>query len=199
VFGGLIFHPSSKRYIELASAKELIKQMKVQNISLKMVGVFVNANLDEMLTAAKELKLFALQLHGTETASDIAHLNQQLLAQDIKCEIWKAVSVDSQTGELGPRSAGASRYLFDSKTGPATNMGGAQFGGTGQAFDWQQLPLNADEKSRAMLAGGLNPDNASLARLQGFYGLDFNSGLESSPGIKDPVKIAKAFAALRRN
>ncbi len=204
VFGGLIFHPISKRYVDLASAKELLKQMKMQNISLKMVGVFVNANVDEMVEAAKELTLFALQLHGAETTPDLTQLAQALKAKNIECEIWKAVSVDSQSGELGPRPAGASRYLFDSKTAPATNMGGAQFGGaqfggTGQTFDWQQLSLTGDEKSRAMLAGGLNADNASLAKQQGFYGLDFNSGLELSPGIKDPSKIAKAFAALRQN
>ena len=48
-----------------------------------------------------------------------------------------------------------------------------------------------------MLAGGLNPDNALQAAEVGCLGLDFNSGVESAPGQKDPHKLAAAFSALR--
>ena len=49
-----------------------------------------------------------------------------------------------------------------------------------------------------MLAGGLNPDNALQAAQVGCLGLDFNSGVESTPGQKDAHKLAAAFAALRQ-
>jgi indole-3-glycerol phosphate synthase/phosphoribosylanthranilate isomerase len=172
------------------------------------VGVFVNADLNDMVSAAKALNLYALQLHGSETEADIAALTAKLSAENSDCLIWKAVSVDCQSGELGSKPAGAARYLFDSKTAPASTANdgkngsqlgaksSTQFGGTGQAFNWQQT---IDAKNDAMLAGGLDADNAYQASQQGFYGLDFNSGLESSPGIKEASKIAKAFAALRQN
>jgi indole-3-glycerol phosphate synthase/phosphoribosylanthranilate isomerase len=214
VFGGLIFHPHSPRYIDLTSAKALINEMKQRKVSLNIVGVFVNAQLNDMVSAAKALNLYALQLHGSETEADIAALTAKLSAENSDCLIWKAISVDCQSGELGSKPAGAARYLFDSKTtkqaadssnsdidsqlgAPSSvQFGGTQFGGTGQAFNWQQT---IDAKNDAMLAGGLDADNAYEANQQGFYGLDFNSGLESSPGIKEASKIAKAFAALRQN
>lgn len=48
-----------------------------------------------------------------------------------------------------------------------------------------------------MLAGGLSPDNCAEAALTGCIGLDFNSGVESAPGIKDPQKLADVFQQLR--
>jgi phosphoribosylanthranilate isomerase len=60
-------------------------------------------------------------------------------------------------------------------------------GGTGARFDWG---LAADLDRRYVLAGGLGPDNVSEAvRLLAPWGVDASSGLESSPGIKDPELI----------
>jgi indole-3-glycerol phosphate synthase/phosphoribosylanthranilate isomerase len=50
-----------------------------------------------------------------------------------------------------------------------------------------------------MLAGGLNAGNAYEASQQGFYGLDFNSGVESHPGQKEYSLLAQVFSNLRRN
>ncbi|MCA1654749.1 MAG: hypothetical protein LC656_11460 [Sphingomonadales bacterium] len=49
----------------------------------------------------------------------------------------------------------------------------------------------------AFLAGGINPANATAASAVGAYGLDLCSGVESTPGIKDPDKLAALFDALR--
>ena len=68
-------------------------------------------------------------------------------------------------------------------------------GGTGQVFDWTQIP--ADLRDRSLLAGGLNPANAAAALQTGVPGLDFNSGLEREKGVKDAGLIAQAFTALR--
>ena len=102
-----------------------------------------------------------------------------------------AVDVTEANAELSIPT-NADRILFDSKSSKAA---GAQFGGTGLSFDWQQSLPN---KQDAMLAGGLDADNASDASKQGFYGLDFNSGLESAPGVKDHQLIQSTFAALRQ-
>ena len=68
-------------------------------------------------------------------------------------------------------------------------------GGTGQRFDWSLLagqPLD-----NVLLAGGLSADNCCAAAQLGCAGLDFNSGVESAPGIKDPQLIAAVFQTLR--
>ena len=64
-------------------------------------------------------------------------------------------------------------------------------------YDDEDDASTRQQKAHIMLAGGLNPDNAASANAQGFYGLDFNSGLETAPGIKSAEKIQTAFAKLR--
>lgn len=189
VYGGLIFHPKSPRAVNLPQAKALVDQMRVQGISLNMVGVFVNADAKEIVEAANTLALHAVQLHGSETELEIAALAEQFNALNIDCAIWKAIAVDCISGDISQMPKGVHRYLYDSKNDQ-------QFGGTGHAFNWQ---LAIDNKAQAMLAGGLNVDNAYQASQQGFYGLDFNSGVESTPGNKDHLLLAQVFSALRRS
>lgn len=172
-----------------AQALELVNAFNATTYKLNLVGVFVNENSDEIAAIAKQLGLYAVQLHGTETSLEIDALKQALVKQNSQCQVWKAVAIDSNNNnvELNVPS-NADRILFDSKSD-------GQFGGTGQAFDWQQsLPNRSD----ALLAGGLSADNAEQAASQGFYGLDFNSGLEQSPGIKDHQLISQTFAKLRQ-
>ena len=88
-----------------------------------------------------------MQLHGDEDAAYVEALRALLPAG---CQIWKAVGVTS--GEPLPAlDYPADRLLLDTKVG-------SQSGGTGQAFDWTLLA--GLDKSKLMLAGGLNPDNA---------------------------------------
>ena len=68
-------------------------------------------------------------------------------------------------------------------------------GGTGQRFDWSLL--NGEALDNVLLAGGLSPDNCVEAAKTGCAGLDFNSGVESQPGIKDASKLASVFKTLR--
>ncbi len=68
-------------------------------------------------------------------------------------------------------------------------------GGTGERFDWSLL--NGEKLDNVLLAGGLSPDNCVDAAKAGCAGLDFNSGVESQPGIKDASKLASVFKTLR--
>ena len=76
------------------------------------------------------------------------------------------------------------RYVFDSQTA-------VQQGGTGKTFDWSLIPENL--KHKIILAGGISPDNAEQAIQQGCLGVDLNSGVESSPGVKDKAQIHLVF------
>ncbi|WP_394130087.1 bifunctional indole-3-glycerol-phosphate synthase TrpC/phosphoribosylanthranilate isomerase TrpF [Shewanella maritima] len=188
VFGGMIFYPPSPRAISLDAAIELKQAMTQQQLALNLVGVFVNQPVADIVKHAKALNLFAVQLHGNESELDINQLKASLTEAQLSTQIWKACALDEKQ-QLTAFAKGADRYLFDSKHGN-------QFGGTGKTFDWQ---ADIDNKHDAMLAGGLTPENAYQANQQGFYGLDINSGIEDSPGIKSANKINQAFAELRKN
>jgi indole-3-glycerol phosphate synthase/phosphoribosylanthranilate isomerase len=179
VFGGLIFVAKSPRYVDIPTARTVMA-----GAPLSYVGVFRNAQQETIAKTVEVLGLAAVQLHGDEDAAYIDNLRPLLPAT---CQVWKAVGITS--GEPLPAlDYPADRLLLDTKVG-------SQSGGTGQAFDWRLL-ANLD-KAKLMLAGGLNPDNALQAAEVGCLGLDFNSGVESAPGQKDPHKLAAAFCALR--
>ncbi|HHQ4786946.1 bifunctional indole-3-glycerol-phosphate synthase TrpC/phosphoribosylanthranilate isomerase TrpF [Aeromonas sp.] len=184
VFGGLIFVAKSPRYVDIPAARAVMA-----GAPLAYVGVFRNAQPATLVKTVEALGLAAVQLHGEEDAAYIDNLRTLLPAT---CQIWKAVGVSlgKESGEPLPAlDYPADRLLLDTKVG-------SQSGGTGQAFDWAMLATL--DKSKLMLAGGLNPDNALQAAQVGCLGLDFNSGVESAPGQKDAHKIAAAFAALRQ-
>jgi indole-3-glycerol phosphate synthase/phosphoribosylanthranilate isomerase len=176
IFGGLIFHPKSPRYVDLDCAKAIS-----QSAPLKFVGVFVNAPTEQVVQYATSLKLAAVQLHGEENDDYIAGLRKQL---PIECEIWKAQAIKNV---LPTPVSGVDRILYDTHSD-------TQAGGTGKAFDWAILH---DAPAPFMLAGGLNPDNIKDALFQGALGLDLNSGVEQSPGKKCPNKLHHAFTSIR--
>lgn len=176
-FGGLIFVAKSPRCVSLEQAQALTRAAP-----LDYVGVFQNHRRTEIADTARTLGLKAVQLHGDEDEAYIDAL-RAMLPEGV--EIWKAVAVADALPTL---PANADRLLFDTKAF-------GQSGGTGQAFDWSLLATL--DKRNLMLAGGLNPDNAARAAALGCRGLDFNSGVESAPGQKDPAKLDAAFAALR--
>ncbi|WP_373100192.1 MULTISPECIES: bifunctional indole-3-glycerol-phosphate synthase TrpC/phosphoribosylanthranilate isomerase TrpF [Pasteurellaceae] len=181
LYGGLIFAEGSPRQLSLRQAQELVTRA-----SLRFVGVFQNQPIEFICKIAAQLDLFAVQLHGAETAEFITALRAELPPA---CRIWKAVSVDSaaKSAVRIERISAVDRYLLDSKSGNRQ-------GGTGVAFDWSQIP--AECKEQVILAGGINADNIAQALQQRCAGVDLNSGVESAPGIKDPHKLAAVFSKI---
>lgn len=174
IFGGLIFVESSPRYVDSVKAKTVIA-----GAPLSYVGVYRNAAISDIVTQAAELQLVAIQLHGDEDRAYVAELRQALPAS---VKIWKALRIE---GALPERDwPHVDRYVFDNGNG-----------GSGQRFDWSLL--QEQKLDNVLLAGGLSADNCVEAARQGCAGLDFNSGVESSPGIKDASKIAAVFQTLR--
>ena len=72
-----------------------------------------------------------------------------------------------------------------------------QWGGTGKVFDWE-LAARAKKYGPVIIAGGLNPRNvkAAIQKVQP-YGVDVSSGVEQSPGKKDPRKVKAFLKAVR--
>ncbi len=172
-YGGLIFHPKSPRCVSLAHAQTICAAAP-----LGYVGVFVDADIEQMVSIADTLQLTAIQLHGNETQACIDALRQRLPAS---VQIWKALKVDTALPAQIPDNV--DRVLLDS-------VSQGQFGGTGVTFDWSLLQASA-LAPHCLLAGGLSPDNAAQALAIGTAGLDFNSGVESAPGEKSAEKITQ--------
>lgn len=179
-FGGLIFAEKSPRCISKAQAKAIVSE----NPSLKYVGVFVNHTQDEVIEFANELALCAVQLHGQESDDYIASLRKKL-SQD--CQIFKALPVESVVPSLTNH---VEHIVLDGK-----------HAGSGASFNWQALADSEQDLSRCFLAGGLKAENITQACQQlcnqELFGLDINSGVESSPGIKCRDKLQQVFAQIR--
>ncbi len=173
IYGGLIFVASSPRVVTEAQARQVMTAAP-----LSYVGVFRNADIADVVAKAEALSLHAVQLHGNEEQAYIDAL--RALAPQV--QIWKAQSVGDRLPERNLNHV--DKYVLDNGQG-----------GTGQRFDWSLL--HGEVLDNVLLAGGLSPDNCVEAAKAGCAGLDFNSGVESQPGIKDASKLASVFKTLR--
>ena len=174
IYGGLIFVEASPRFVTQAQASEVQK-----GAPLKYVGVFRDQPVAETAHTAQTLNLTAVQLHGDEDQAYIDTLREALPSG---VQIWKALSVKDSIPARDLNRV--DRYVLDNGKG-----------GTGHRFDWSTL--EGQDLSNVLLAGGLGADNCVQAAQLGCAGLDFNSGVESEPGIKDAEKITAVFQTLR--
>jgi indole-3-glycerol phosphate synthase/phosphoribosylanthranilate isomerase len=177
--GGLVFYPPSARTVSLSRA-----QAVAAAAPLEWVGVFVNERPERMAALANTLSLAAVQLHGDETAEDVAAL-RTLLPES--CEVWRAIAVRAALPTCP--SPGVDLTLFD-------GYAPGRRGGTGHTFDWGLL-RSPHLQYPFGLAGGLTPGNVAAAARHGARLLDVSGGVESAPGMKD-VALMHAFMAARR-
>lgn len=171
LYGGLIFVPGSPRCVDEETARAVMA-----GTALRYVGVFRDAPVSDIAATATALSLAAVQLHGGEDQTYIDALRQ---AMPRDCRIWKAL--DMRHALPARDLTQVDRYVLDN--------------GGGKPFDWSLL--NGAKLDNVMLAGGLTADNCVAAARLGCAGLDFNSGVESAPGIKDHHKLATVFQTLR--
>lgn len=176
VYGGVIFAEKSPRHIEPESTDAIFLDTQ-----LERVGVFQDQSIDLIVDVSNRCSLSAVQLHGNETAEWIEELRCQLKQGK---EIWKAISVNDIAPWL---DANIDRLLVDQQSGDLK-------GGTGKAFDWTLVPES--QRGQIIVAGGIGAENAAEVMQLGFAGVDMNSKLETSPGIKSAERIHQAFAAL---
>jgi phosphoribosylanthranilate isomerase len=148
---------------------------------LEIVGVFVNASLDEIDSAAEDESLTMLQLHGDEGPAFCREA-----ARRTGLKVIKAVRVRSAADVQAAEAYRTDFHLLDAHR-PGVP------GGSGESFDWE---LVADRRSDVplILAGGLTPDNVAgaIASVRPFA-VDVATGVEAEPGIKDPA-LMNAFA-----
>lgn len=181
--GGLVLWPHSKRAVDRQTAARVR-----DGVALDWVGVFVDQHETLVATAALDLDLCAVQLHGDEDAGYISRL-RALLPEG--CAVWKALRVgDARNPQPDSTKAlGADRLLLDS-------YHPNQRGGTGQPFQWDLVRSHA-ERTELIVSGGIGPNNADEAARLGCWAVDLSSGVERAAGDKDPAAVNALFAALR--
>jgi phosphoribosylanthranilate isomerase len=173
---GVVFAANSPRRVDAAQAARVVA---VVPASIARVGVFVGASAREMADTAALVGLSHIQVHGDADPEEARRMSGLPVIQGIAMEGPAALE--------RARASAADLVLLDAAVA-------GMHGGTGTAFDWSLLEEDALGRPFA-LAGGLRPDNigAALARLSPVL-VDVSSGVEASPGRKDPDRVA-AFAA----
>src|SRR5436190_6442343 len=164
---GVVFAPSSPRCISPDRARDIVEAVPA---AIPVVGVFVNAALEEIVAVVAHTGIRIVQLHGDEPERYAAALKLPLLRAtgvDVALDAWPTATL-----------------LLDA-------VSGEERGGTGRRVDWERAAGVARQR-RTVLAGGLTADNVAeaIATVKPF-GVDVSSGVEASPGRKDRDKASR--------
>ena len=182
---GLNFHPGSPRRIDVETARAILSALPS---TTQPVGLFVNRPADEVASVAEWLGLRIVQLHGTESVADLAKLAGLRVVKAFR--IGEADDLHAMREYV--RLAANSGHPLHAVLVDAFVTG--HFGGTGRLVADDLLgPLASmiPDIPRLILAGGLNPENVAdrIARVRPWM-VDVAGGVESSPGVKDPHRVA---------
>lgn len=174
---GFVFWPDSPRYIRAEEAKAIAASVPANVLK---VGVFVDQPAEEVARIMDEVGLDVAQLHGHESPEFCRGLHRR---------IFKAVGL-TDNGSVNVADFDPEVVLLVDAHDPS------KFGGTGRTVNWESARDIAATRP-TILAGGLKAANVKLAvRSVRPYGIDVSSGVESTPGIKDPHRLRAFFEAL---
>ena len=179
-FAGLIFHKDSPRYLGDKIAKD---ELKESDFDVKKTGVFVDAEMIDMLDAIDEYGLDVVQLHGNENPEVCADLSDEVEVIKVFHIGDGKVDIDEM---VAPYDEVCDYYLFD------TSSDGLR-GGTGKKFDWKILAKAKIEKP-FFISGGISLEDVPAIKKfkhPDFYGIDINSKFEKEPGVKDMGLVLK--------
>ncbi|HYV37807.1 MAG TPA: phosphoribosylanthranilate isomerase [Gemmataceae bacterium] len=182
---GLNLHPGSKRHLVPAIAQQIAQGLPP---FVEAVALFVNMPLAQALPIAERISS-TVQWHGDSPPLPLPFP-------------WRFIPAFNIVDAASLASVGA--YLErcrESENVPrAVVLDGhavGQFGGTGQTAPWKLL-ADFDPGVPVILAGGLTPENVAEAiHIVRPYAVDVASGVESSPGRKDPDKLRRFIDAVR--
>lgn len=180
---GFNFYKGSKRYIAPSDAAAIVEKVTMR---VEKIGVFVNASVEEIVEIEDTAQLDTVQLHGDETPEFIESLRLESDAT-----IIKAVRIGQGFEPRNVLKYKADAILLDA-------FSDVERGGTGMTIDRTVARQVAELVDRVYLAGGLTPENVAEAiREVRPFAVDVASGVESSPGEKDPAKVAAFIEAAK--
>lgn len=183
---GFVFYPESKRYVTGEQAQKLKEKLDPR---IRAVGVFVNADPDEVIALLQKNIIDIAQLHGQESEEELRKIWEQTGKPVIR-----AVKVTEETNLQEAYQTDADYILLDNGMG------------SGKPFPWDVIlkQLAQEELQEKIcrkpffLAGGIDPENMERAA-EAFrpYALDLSSSVETD-GVKDPEKIRKLMETIRK-
>ena len=193
---GFVLVPESPRYVPFQKAQALVRRAAELGVEAWVVASYPAPRrpgpdwLDQFVAETPELG--AVQLHGKETPRDVA----DFAARHPLVPVVKALGIETRADlERIADFKAADAFLLDAKP----PKGASRAGGFGKAFDWTLLKgLRTHDHEDWTLSGGLTPENVAEAiRISGAGAVDVSSGVESSPGVKDPARIEAFIKAAK--
>lgn len=174
---GFIF-AKSKREVTKEEAVELKRNL---DSNIKVVGIFVNEDIEKVIDIARSVELDVIQLHGDEDSGYIDAIRANLDSNKMKTELWKAIRVKNAESLRSIEHLDVEGILLDTYSKEA-------YGGLGETFDWNIVSdLKLDKK--IILAGGIDENNVEMAKkLVKADIIDISSGVETD-GFKDFEKM----------
>lgn len=179
---GFILYPNSPRFVEIQVVKSIVNQLPPFVLP---IGVFVNEEQTMVQNVMDVCGLALAQLHGEESPSYCESLGYPVLKAIRLRDRSSFLSLAEYKGRAGVRG-----FVLDA-------FSESEYGGTGKVADWD-IAAEAAKAAPVLLAGGLSPDNVleAIHRVQP-YGVDVSSGVEVSPGKKDPHKVQAFIQAVQ--
>ncbi len=170
---GFVFAPSPRQMAPTAVA-DIVKRLPHETVT---VGVFRDEAPRRVIEIANQIGLQAVQLHGMESAADT-----RWIASRTACTIKAFAAGHRNVERFGEYGA---QFLMIDGANP----------GSGEPFDWR-LAEGVIDPGHLIVSGGLRPDNvgAAIVHLRP-WGVDVCTGVEASPGVKDPGKLRAFIAA----
>lgn len=188
-YAGFIFFKGSPRYVVDKISKD---ELSNADFDIKKVGVFVNADYDEIMKQVDDYSLDIVQLHGDERPELCEEISENI-------EVIKAFRLSNDYEQdidelINEYDGVCDYYLFDTAAKSGLS------GGSGEQFDWKQLSKARIEKP-FFLSGGIGIDDAERVKKfkhPDFYGVDINSRFEKEPGVKDLALVMQFKMALKK-
>lgn len=201
---GFVF-AQSPRQVTVAQVRAITSGLRA-GAAVELIGVVQTQDAAEIVGVVREAGLSGVQLHGGFNLALVRDLRERLGAGTTIAQVlhWvvgeDAASATRVAGQMREMIAagGVDRVLLDAKVGSVS-------GGSGRSFDWAAARAVLDEvraegAPEVILAGGLRPENlAEAIRAVAPWGVDVASGVEASPGVKDPVRLREFIEIARRS
>jgi phosphoribosylanthranilate isomerase len=178
---GFNFYPRSPRYVTPEAARQVVEALPDATCG---VGVFVDADPEEIRKTAELAGVHCVQLHGRTTPETCSELAREF-------RVIRAFTTDAQFRAENAAAFSDCDVLVDAYHPDIR-------GGTGQTCDWSAARATLDFTRFLILSGGLNAQNVGRAVATVTpHAVDVCSGIESAPGIKDHRALKKFVAAAR--
>ncbi|MBC8039706.1 MAG: phosphoribosylanthranilate isomerase [Opitutaceae bacterium] len=183
---GFILYPKSPRSVTLARYAELVAGLPT---GPRRVAVMVEPSAEELAAAASAgFDFFQIHAAHTTRLATVQGWSAQVGAH----RLWLAPKLPAGEDVPAEWLPLAATFLMDTFHADG-------FGGSGKTGDWGKFARHqqANPQHTWILAGGLNPENIGKAVARsGTHFVDVNSGVESSPGVKDHAKLRRLAEAL---